>query len=126
MSIREILRIMNESSYTMPPLFTQPQELMSLNQVPSMQPAQNGDGFGIQNSGGEYEDFSEQEMRLAKKFIELVGCPERATELLNKAVECGECLGMLSDEDAIQKISNVIPNYPDEPMDNNLMIDLDE
>jgi hypothetical protein len=54
--------------------------------------------MGNDQNQDEYPDFTDEEMKLAKRFIEIVGCPERAEELLAKAIEGLEYLGLVDDE----------------------------
>ncbi len=65
------------------------------------------------------ENFSDAEMKLAKRFIELVGCPERAEELLAKALEGFEYLGMIDDNEtdaaAIGVVAQGVPMDVDAP-----------
>lgn len=63
------------------------------------------------------EGFNEPELRLAKRFIELVGGAERARELVEKVAECEECLGIVDDddEDIIDHISSTMPTHADLP-----------
>ncbi len=86
------------------------QPYTTLNQSPF-----GGDRY--ENNCDDYPDFTEQEMRLAKKFVELVGCPERATELLNKVAECEDCLGLIDDSetDEIGFVASTVPMAPDMP-----------
>lgn len=82
--------------------------------------ALNQSPFGsdqYENDCDDYPDFTEQEMRLAKKFVELVGCPERASELLNKISECEDCLGLIGDEedDEVSFVASTVPITPDMP-----------
>lgn len=70
----------------------------------------------------EPEGYTERELKLAKRFIELVGGADRARELLDKVDECEECLDLVDDEEAedpdvsaIQKIAGMVPMLPDLP-----------
>jgi hypothetical protein len=68
------------------------------------------------------EGFTDDELKLAKRFIELVGSPERAVELLDRVGDCEECLGMIDDEEQdaanIDQISQGIPSDAGSPMSN--------
>ncbi len=78
--------------------------------------------------GGYCEDgdtnFTEQHLRLAKRFIELMGGADRAREVLDKVDDCEDCLGLIddnqsaadSDSAAIEKMAGMLPNLPDLPM----------
>jgi hypothetical protein len=65
------------------------------------------------------ENFSDDEMKLAKRFIELVGCPERAEGLLAKALEGFEYLGMIDDNETdaatIGVLAQGVPTDVDAP-----------
>lgn len=71
--------------------------------------------------GEEPEGYSESELKIAKRFVELIGGCDRARELLDKVAECEECLGLLddegsgSDENTIQKMAVMMPLQPDLP-----------
>jgi hypothetical protein len=83
--------------------------IMTINQTPT---ASQMDGE---------EQFSEEDIELAKQFISMVGDAERAISLLEKTVECQECLGVDSTTDtpmaphtsgdAMQIISNFMGEY---------------
>jgi hypothetical protein len=65
------------------------------------------------------EEFTDKEMKMAKRFIELCGSADRVQELLDKALECEDCLGMIDDEEQdatiIAQIGEVIPSEVDMP-----------
>ena len=65
-------------------------------------------------------DVTDEELKLAKKFISMVGGGERAQKIMDKAYECEDCLGMLDSEDedmqVISQISSMIPTEVDMPM----------
>lgn len=65
----------------------------------------------------EEPQFTELELKLARRFIELVGGAERARDLVNKCDECEECLGLVSDDDndSIEGMASVIPSDVDLP-----------
>lgn len=72
--------------------------------------------------------FSAADLKLAKRFIELVGSPDRARALIDKVNECTECLDLVDDSDESQEnqndfdvigqISNAMPSHVDLPSAN--------
>jgi hypothetical protein len=87
-------------------MLDQPQPRMSTSNM----------GYGIPTEPEEPE-FTDLEMRLAKRFLELIGGPERARDLINKCDECEDCLGLVGtdDESQIASISELIPTDVDLP-----------
>jgi hypothetical protein len=73
-------------------------------------------GYGV-GTEPEEPEFTDLEMRLAKRFLELIGGPERARDLINKCDECEDCLGLVGgdDESQISSISELIPSEVDLP-----------
>ncbi len=69
----------------------------------------------IVNTGEQQEGYGEGELRLAKRFVELVGSAERARELVDKVDECQECLEIIEpdDSEAIAQIGDATPMTPD-------------
>lgn len=73
-------------------------------------------GYG--DSDQEEPRFTELELKITSRFMELVGGPERARELINKCDECQECLGIgddVSDDSSIKGIAAVMPYESDLP-----------
>lgn len=82
------------------------------------------EGYCDQN---EQEGYTEEELKLAKRFSELVGGPDRAREILDKVADCEECLDLVddepeegssgfgSDEEAITHLASMMPDSPDLP-----------
>ncbi len=71
------------------------------------------------------DQYSELELKLTKRYIELIGGAERARDLINKCDECMECLGMLdgtseTDMDTIKKVSEYMPQDVDYPTNNKM------
>jgi hypothetical protein len=75
-----------------------------------------------------YEDYdidetpaevpSPVDLRLAKRFIELVGSPERAHELIDKCSNCLTVLGVddeTNDAQQVEQIASMTPDSPDQP-----------
>lgn len=59
---------------------------------------------------GPYKGFENDELKLAARYIQLVGCPERARELLDKVSEAREVLSADDLDDAvIDEISKITP-----------------
>lgn len=111
--VSEVARLMCEMDSVMAP--SQPsQPLMTFNQMPG------GSESRYENNG--YEDqFDDDELKLAKQFIEIVGCPDRARDLLDRAIECGDCLGMVdNDSQTIEAMAMIIPDTPDLPTNGNM------
>ncbi len=73
------------------------------------------DDYETQNE----EQYSEKELKITKRFIEIVGGADRARELLDKVDECEDCLGLVDEEDddesIIQQIADAAPEVPDFP-----------
>ena len=71
------------------------------------------DTMGVTPEEESYAEFSDEEMKLAKRFIEIVGCPERSEELLAKALEGFEYLGMIDDNEtdaaSIGAVAKAVP-----------------
>lgn len=62
------------------------------------------------NDLGPYKGFENDELKLAARYIQLVGCPDRARELLDKVIEAREVLSSDDLDDAvIDEISKVTP-----------------
>ena len=60
--------------------------------------------------------LSDEHLDLAKRYIELAGGIENARDLLDKLEECGECLGVESDDaETIEGIGDTMPSMPDLP-----------
>lgn len=76
-------------------------------------------GYGVETEPEEPQ-FTDLELKLAKRFLELIGGPERARDLINKCDECQECLGLVGDDDenTITSISQNIPSDVDLPTQN--------
>ena len=68
------------------------------------------------------QTFSDLELRLAKRFIELIGNAEKARDLINKCDECEECLGIIddNDEDTISDVASMMPYDKDLPTSRNI------
>lgn len=80
------------------------------------------DTMGVTPEEEQYDDnFNDAEMKLAKRFIEIVGCPDRAAELLDKAIEGLDYLGMVNDNEdgedsnAIDAMAQAMPTDADAP-----------
>lgn len=91
--------------------------LMTINNTPMGQSQHENDALE--------DEFSDTELKLAKRFIDILGSVERAQNLLDKVSECEECLGMIDDDEetdnsddaaVIGMISNAVPSSPDMPM----------
>ncbi len=77
------------------------------------------------STNGEMEEddsqgFTEKELKLTKRFVELVGGADRARELLDKVDECEDCLGLIddeesSDDDIINHMAGLMPLSADLP-----------
>lgn len=111
----QIAHLMTENVASHIPSISQvPQSLMTFNQYPGGQYDDNE-----QHEEEEFDDeFDEEEFRIARQFIEIIGCPERARELLDKAIECSECLGMdkeNNDANTIETVAAIMPDSPDMP-----------
>lgn len=99
----------------------QPSEVIRLI-AEAMIPDLQYDG-GLESNDGDIDRFDEEELLIAKRFIELVGGPERAKNLLDKVTDCAECLGILGDGDdaelnEIEVIGQSTPMAPDLPLTN--------
>jgi hypothetical protein len=67
------------------------------------------------------ETFTEKEVKIAKKFISLVGGQERAATLLDKVIAADQMIGVESEEELdrqnIEKIAEIMPTEVDYPTD---------
>lgn len=70
----------------------------------------------------EDKPFSENDLKIAKRFVELVGGVDRARELLDKIDECEDCIGLVDDEgmeehdsSEITKLAQMMPSMVDLP-----------
>ena len=71
-------------------------------------------GYGRETSPEEPQ-FTDLELRIARRFLELVGGIERARDLISRCDECEECLGIIDDDEMDQQtISGVANMMPDE------------
>ncbi len=80
-------------------------------------------------SDDEEGNLNEFQLRVAKRFIDLMGGADRAHAAIDKVDECEDCLGLIDDEDdddqirsdhdssMIEKISGMLPGLPDLPME---------
>lgn len=73
-------------------------------------------GYG-RDSSPEEPKFTDLELRLARRFMQLVGGIERARDLINRCDECEECLGLVDDDDeqTIDGVASMIPDEVDMP-----------
>jgi hypothetical protein len=68
------------------------------------------DQSGSMSSDG-FDPFDTDELKIAARYIQLIGCPDRARELLDKVTEASEVLNADGLDDAvIDEISNVMPD----------------
>lgn len=76
---------------------------------------ENG-GYG-QITEPEESKFTDLELRIARRFMELVGGIERARDLISRCDECEECLGLVDvdDEETIEGVANMMPDEVDMP-----------
>lgn len=65
----------------------------------------------------EENKFTDLELRIGRRFLELVGGIERARDLVNRCDECEECLGLVDDDDeeTINGVASMIPDEVDMP-----------
>ncbi len=71
---------------------------------------------------GDQDEFSADDIDLGKQFLNMVGDPERAKAIIDRCVECGDCIG-LSDEDRISDIASQVPDDIDGPTQISVEID---
>ncbi len=69
----------------------------------------------------EDKGFSETQLKIAKRFIELMGSADKAREIVDKVDECQECLGIVddhaeSDSSMIDQMAGMLPSSADLPM----------
>lgn len=88
---------------------------MTINQMP----------VGDEEAEYEESECSEEELKLAKKFVELVGDPERARELVDKVADCEDCLGIIGDEENIDMMADIMPDMPDMPTSGSMAVQFD-
>ncbi len=104
--IRTICEMMDGGSFVGGITAQVPQTLATINQTPF--PVST---FDNEPSEGEY---CEEELQLAKRFIELVGDGDRAKELVAKVLDCEDCLGIIDDEmKTSQDISDIADQTPE-------------
>jgi hypothetical protein len=79
-------------------------------------------GGGLEEE--EPEGFTSKELKIAKRFVELMGGADRARDALDKVDECMECLDIIDDKpqdeegmDAsmIERLAGLMPMLPDLP-----------
>ena len=80
---------------------------------------------GRQSGEADSEDqngYTEEELSITKRFIELIGGAERARELVDKVADCEDCLGIIDDNEAPQsddsvigRMADIMPDMPDLP-----------
>lgn len=111
--IQAIVQLMNETDTSMMGLggmnaIQDSSRLMTINQTP---------GSVYQDQEADDSNFSQDELKLAKKFVDLIGCVDRARDLVDKVSECEDCLDMddSDDEVAIDIIGASMPDTPDMP-----------
>ena len=66
------------------------------------------------------ETFTEKEIRIGKRFIELAGGHERARDLLDKIIQSDHIFGITddqADQAQIDMIAQSVPEEPDYPTD---------
>lgn len=71
----------------------------------------------------EQDGYTEDELRITKKFVEMIGGAERARELVDKVADCEECLDIVDDEaeqesmmgSLIGRMADTMPQTPDLP-----------
>lgn len=67
------------------------------------------------------ETYTEKEVKIAKRFIHLLGDKERARRLLDKVIAADEMIGIedsaVADQNNIEKIASLIPSEVDHPTD---------
>ena len=65
--------------------------------------------------------FTSQQLKIAKRFVELMGGADKARAAIDKVDECDECLDMVDDDqegdsEAIERMAGMLPSQPDLPM----------
>ncbi len=67
--------------------------------------------------------FTAKDLKIAKRFVELMGGADRAREIVDKVDECQDCLELIDDEEvqkrdgsAIEHMAGFMPSTPDLPM----------
>lgn len=65
------------------------------------------------------DEFTADELKIAKRFIELIGDVDRARDIIDRVDECQDCLGLIddeySDDETIEMISDMVPDSLDLP-----------
>jgi hypothetical protein len=68
------------------------------------------------------DGFTADELRIAKRFVELMGTADRAREAVEKVDECSDCLDLvddasesMDDHDQIAHMASMMPVTPDLP-----------
>lgn len=75
--------------------------------------------------GEDGEKLSEFQLKVTKRYLELMGGADRARMAIDKVDECEECLGLIDDDDVrddsdasmISKMAGMLPGLPDLPME---------
>lgn len=75
--------------------------------------------IGQHEEEGQEDGYTEDELRITKKYIEMIGGAERARELIDRVAECEDCLDIIDDEEAmsgmIGRMADTMPSSPDLP-----------
>lgn len=82
-------------------------------------------------TAGEPDKFTEEELRITKRFLEIMGSADRAREAVTKVDECEDCLGLIQPEDeecasgdVISQMADVMPTSPELPTGTRRVMDL--
>lgn len=71
-----------------------------------------------QSSSEDDTSLTPIQLKIAKRFVELMGGADKARVAVDKVDECEECLGIIDDDEDdanIERMSDMIPNMPDLP-----------
>lgn len=89
--------------------------------VMSMQPdgmsdITNGMTQQCETNGGDECEYTEEELKLTKRYVEMIGGCERASQLIDRVGECEDCLKLIDDgESEIDVIAASVPEDVDMP-----------
>lgn len=121
--IQKILQIMNENPM-------EPGHTANLSGAKYAQVTPPGHDYSIDDLGGssdlgmietESHSFTAQEVKLARRFVQLIGDPSKARDLVERVVQADADINVEPDYEQIDRqtidhIGNMTPDEPDSPV----------